>query len=280
MRPAVGRAVLGHTAAMDPDLRMDVARLDVLVAAAAGRVSAAVTTSEGWGWEHDAERVVPSASTIKVPVLLAALASVEAGDLKLTTPVEIPADRVGGSGPLSLLPSVTRLPLGELLSLMIALSDNDATNVVLDLLGTGAVGELLRKVPTRHTRLERRLMDFAAIERGLRNETCAADLVGMLVALREGRLLGQLHTATALGILRTQQFKDGLPAYLPETISVASKTGEIFGVRADVALLERDGRWVVVAALATDLAEGPVDRGTEVLASFARIGEVAGELLH
>jgi beta-lactamase class A len=265
---------------MGSELRRDVAaRLDSVVASAPGRVSAALTTVDGWSWQHDAERVVPSASTIKVPVLLAALACVEAGDLELTTPVEIPADRVGGSGPLSLLPSVTRLPLEELLSLMIALSDNDATNVVLDLIGREAVDDLLRKVPTRHTRLERRLMDFGAVERGLQNETCVADLVAILVALREGRLLDEGHTEMALGILRGQQFREGLPAYLPEEVSVASKTGELFGLRADAGLLEVAGRWVAVAAVATDLAEGPVDRGTAVLATFAAIGEAAAALL-
>jgi len=74
-----------------------------------------------------------------VPVLLAALAAVQGGDLHMATVVDIPVERVGGSGPLCLLPSVTRLPLGELLSLMIAPSDNDATNVVLDHVGTVAV---------------------------------------------------------------------------------------------------------------------------------------------
>jgi len=254
-------------------------QLSELVTSAPGRVSAAVTASGGWSCGNDAERVVPSASTIKVPVLLAALASVQAGELDLATSIDIPVGRVGGSGPLSLLPSVTRLPLGELLTLMIALSDNDATNIVVDLVGREAVGALLRAVPTRHTRLERRLMDFAAIERGLQNETCAADLVEIVVALREGCLLDDPHTETALGILRTQQFREGLPAYLPEEVSVASKTGELFGVRAEVALLERGPRWVVVAAAATDLAKGPIDRGTAVLPSFAAIGELAATLL-
>jgi beta-lactamase class A len=265
---------------MSSELRRDVAaRLDSVVASAPGRVSAALTTSDGWSWQHDAERVVSAASTIKVPVLLAVLACVEGGDLELTTVVQIPAGRVGGSGPLSLLPSVTRLPLGEVLTLMIALSDNDATNAVLDLVGTEVVGELLRKVPTRHTRLERRLMDFAAIERGLQNETCAADLVEIVVALREGRLLDGPRSETALAIMRTQQFREGLPAYLPEDVSVASKTGELFGVRVEVALLERGPRWVAVAVAATDLAKGPIDRGTEVLPSFAAIGELAATLL-
>jgi len=256
------------------------AQLDGIVASAVGRLSAVVTTDDGWGWQHDPERVVPSASTIKVPVLAAALAAVQAGDLQLADLVDIPVDRVGGSGPLCLLPSVTRLPLGELLSLMIALSDNDATNVVLDIVGMERVGELLEKVPTRHTRLRRRMMDFAAAERGLQNETSASDLAAVLVALREGRLLDEAHTRTALEILRTQQLRDGLPAYLPETITVASKTGDLFGVRADVALLERGPRWVVVAVVATDLDDGERDRGTGVLASFAAIGELAGQLLH
>ncbi len=254
-------------------------RCVAVLATAPGRLSVALCTFEGQVWGLDDERVVPSASTIKVPVLLAALAAVQAGDLQLTDLVDIPVDRVGGSGPLCLLPSVTRLPLAELLSLMIALSDNDATNVVLDIVGMERVGELLEKVPTRHTRLRRRMMDFAAAERGLQNETSAGDLAAVLVALREGRLLDEAHTRTALEILRTQQLRDGLPAYLPETITVASKTGDLFGVRADVALLERGRRWVVVAVVATDLDDGERDRGTGVLASFAAIGELAAVLL-
>lgn len=247
---------------MDVELGRDVAaQLDRLVASAASRVSAVVTADDGWSWQHDAQRVVPSASTIKVPVLLAALAAVQAGDLHMATVVDIPVERVGGSGPLCLLPSVTRLPLGELLSLMIAPSDNDATNVVLDHVGTGAVEEVLAMVPTRHTRWQRRMMDFAAAERGLQNETTAADLAAVLAALREGRLLDEAHTRVAMDILRTQQFRDGLPAYLPETISVASKTGDLFGVRADVAVLECGPRWAVGAVVATDLEDGDTDRG-------------------
>lgn len=255
------------------------ALLRAVVEQAPGRLGVAVTTGGGWSWSSDGDRVVPSASTIKVPILLAALRQVEAGRLDLATSVPLPVDRVGGSGPLSLLPSVTELPLGELLTLMISLSDNDATNVVIDLIGEAPLTELLASVPTANTRLQRRMMDGAAARRGLQNETCAADLVAVLVALRQGRLLGPSATLAALDILRTQQFREGLPAYLPEDISVASKTGEIVGVRGDVALFERRDRWVVVAALATDLAKGGVDRGTAVLPTFAAIGEIVAGLL-
>ena len=188
---------------------------------------------------------------------------------------------------MSLLPSVTRLPLVEMLRLMIALSDNDATNAIIDhvgLLTSPALPTLLASVPTRHTALRRRLMDFAAVERGLQNETCAADLVAVMVALRRGRLLGDAMTGAAFEVLRAQQDHTGLPGYLAgylgEDVLVASKTGEIVGVRADVAVLERGARWVAVAALADGLVDDTgVDRGSSVIPVFAAIGELAAELL-
>ena len=248
----------------------------------------AVRDSDGWAWVHDAERVVPSASTIKVPLLVAALREVGQGRLDLSAPVALPAasERVGGAGPLQLLPSVRALPLCEVLSLMIALSDNDATNAVLDVLGFEAVEDTLARVPTRHTVLQRRMMDVAAAAAGRQNLTCASDLVAVLVALREGRLLGPELTAEAIRILRTQQFREGLPAYLPPEVLVASKTGDLTGLRAELALLERDQRWVAVAVVAEGLtdaveegATANVDRGTAVLPTFAELGQVCAALL-
>ena len=253
------------------------ARLTTLVAEAPGRVGLAVRFSDGRGLRIGADRVVPSASTIKVPVLVAALAACQAGRLGLDDPVELPppGERVGGSGPVELLPSVRALPLREVLTLMICLSDNDATNVAIDLVGRPAVADILALVPTRSTVLRRRLMDLAAAARGEQNTTCAADLADLLVALREGRLLDPVHTEVALAVLRRQQFLEGLPAYLPESLPVAAKNGSLPGLRADLALLEpAPGRWAVAAVVATDLAQGDVDRGTAVLPVFAAIGEI------
>ncbi|GAA1874361.1 serine hydrolase [Lapillicoccus jejuensis] len=273
-----------------------VQRLRDLVAAAPGEVALAVRRHDGAALDVGADRVVPSASTIKVPVLVAVLRAVQDGRLALDEPVPLPppGERVGGSGPLELLPSLTALPVHELLLLMICLSDNDATNVLLDRLdevvGPGAVAAALALVPTRATHLRRRLMDAQAAARGLQNETTAADLVDLLVALRERRLLDHERTGVALDVLGRQQFREGLPAYLPESVPVASKTGEIFGVRADVALVEpQPGRWAVVAVVATGLGRGGSgtdivsaagrDHGTSVLPTFAAVGEVVASLV-
>ncbi|MEO9152728.1 MAG: serine hydrolase [Lapillicoccus sp.] len=260
-------------------------RLSVTLARAPGTIGCAVRLDDGRAFAFDANRVHASASTIKVPILVSALLACQEGRLSLDEPVALPpgSERVGGSGPILLLPSLEALPLREILTLMIALSDNDATNAVIGLLGFPAVAEVLAQVPTRHTRLERTMMNPAAVARGEDNETSAADLVAIVVALRDGRLLDRVHTETALAILRTQQFLEGLPAYLPESVTVASKTGSIPGMRGDVALFERDGRWAVVAVLASDLGEGEaavaVDRGTAVLPAFADVGEAVAALL-
>lgn len=264
------------------------ARLARAAAEAPGRLGVAVRDDRGWAWAHDADRVTRSASTIKVPILLAALRQVEAGRLGLRDDVAIAAfeERVGGSGALSLLPSVTSLPLLDALRLMIALSDNDATNAVLDharLLESGEVDRLLAEVPTRHTRLRRRMMDPAAAAAGRENETCPQDLVDLLVALREGRLLGPEQTTTALTILRQQQLVAGLPAYVPANVLVGSKTGDLPGLRADLALMERGDRWAAVAVVVDGLGHpgrrAGSDRGTATLPVFASLGELVAERL-
>ena len=116
------------------------ASLADLVAAAPGRLSVVVADGAGVLAEVDGERVVAAASTIKVPILVAVLRLVARGDLGLADSVQLGDDRVGGSGPLAALASVTQLQVGELLDLMITLSDNDATNALLDLVGVGAGG--------------------------------------------------------------------------------------------------------------------------------------------
>ena len=109
----------------------------------------------------------------------------------LQDPVPIGADRVGGSGALSLLPSVTELPLVEALRLMIALSDNDATNAVIALVGFEAVGRTCRRLGLAHTHLRRTLMNDAARAAGLDNVTCARDLAQVMASLRLGDALPQ-----------------------------------------------------------------------------------------
>ena len=250
-------------------------RLAAIVAAAPGKVSVAVRGWDGFRWDHDSARVVPAASTVKVAILLAYLESGMPWDLPLT----LPAQRVGGCGPLSLLPSVTTLPAGEMLRLMVALSDNDATNAVLGVVGFGGVSRLLTRARARHTEVRRPMMDPGAVAAGRDNVTAAADLAELLAAVRAGALVDGRSAAMALAVMREQQFRDGLAAFLPADVHCASKTGMLPGIRHDIAVIERERRWVAVTALGTDLLDGDIDRGTAVLPSYAALGEAVATLL-
>jgi beta-lactamase class A len=255
--------------------------IETLVGGAPGQLSVVVVGADGVVVEVDGGRVVPAASTIKVPILVAALERVADGASRLEEPIHIGADRVGGSGALSLVPSVTELPLIEALRLMIALSDNDATNAVIVLVGFEAVGQTCRRLGLEDTQLQRTLMNHAARRAGLDNLTCARDLAQMMASLRLGEALPQAETRVALDILAEQKSLDGLPALLPEEVWHANKTGELSGVRHDMALVEHGGRWAGVAVTATALmgrddADDGVDRGSTVLPTFANIGAAVG----
>lgn len=252
-----------------------------LAVAAPGEVSVVVVGPGAVIVDLDGGRVVPAASTIKVPLLVTALERVAHGHWSLTDPVPIGPDRVGGSGALSLMPSVDELPLVEVLRLMIALSDNDATNAVIAMVGPEAVDHTCRRLGLAQTRLRRKLMDFVAMEAGLDNVTSARDLAQLMARLRLREALPEAETALSLGLLAEQQLLDGLPALLPAMLWHANKTGELPGIRHDMALIEHEGRWAAVAVTATGLTDpaAGVDRGSTVIPAFANIGAAVGSWL-
>lgn len=212
-------------------------------------------------WELDerepvaigAEQVFHAASTIKVLVLLAALRQVRNGRLRLDTGLAVPAARAGGSGVLHELRGVHRMELADLLTLMIVISDNAATNVVIDAVGLESIGECARDLGCTGTHLERRLMDERAEGR---IATTAADQARMLDALARGRVLPEELTRYAMDVLSRQQVRDRLPAWLPEGARCWNKTGELLGVRHDVGVIGSGrGSSAVVAVLVDELTD-------------------------
>ncbi|GAA0536776.1 serine hydrolase [Saccharopolyspora thermophila] len=206
-----------------------------------------------------AERVVRAASTIKVLVMITALRAVCSGRIGLDTEVELPAERVGGSGVLRELPSVRRISLRDLVTLMIIISDNAATNAMIDVVGLDAIRDCAADLGCTDTRVERRLMDVDAPGR---NETTALDQARVLDALARGAALPPDLTDHALGVLARQQVRDRLPALLPEGARCWNKTGELEGLRHDVGLIGTDRPRAVVAVLVDELTDERSARGS------------------
>lgn len=252
-------------------------QIDQLIQTAPGRVGLVVkdlSTEETLHWSP--EERFPAASVIKIPILVEALRQEQAGRLRLDERIPVRAeDKVGGFGILKELPSVETVSLLDLLTLMIIISDNTATNLCIARVGMDAVNETMASLGLRATVLQRKMMDVAARERGLDNFTSAGDIARLLELIATDKVLTPEACTRALDILTRQQVNDRLPLLLPSQVKVAHKTGELPGIRHDVGILFIDPRRVVIAALTKDfsaqLSQGLVGgEASELIARISR----------
>lgn len=203
----------------------------------------------------NAEAVMPTASTIKVPILIEVFRRVEAGTVDLERMLTVTeAVRVPGSGILRDLSLGVRLSVRDLATLMIVVSDNTATNLLIDLVGIDAVNRTLAEFGFARTRLQRRL-SFAPTDAQPRplGVTTPAELASIMAALATGTILSAVSREAILEIMRRQHDRDLIPRYLPffpyaeelgepeNALRIANKTGGILGLRADMALVEWPG---------------------------------------
>ena len=200
---------------------------------------------------HDAERAFYAASTVKLPLAVAAHRLHEAGRLDLDAPVPVhdaPASALPGAR-VVLDPADDQehrtwaerggdTSLRTLLRRTVALSGNLAAALVLEHVGLEAVRDvLLRAGCSPTTRIERTVGDGVAREAGLDNVVCARDLGLVLAALAGGRLLGAAATDDLLADLRAQVHRGGIAAGLPAGLDVAGKPGWVDGLTHDTALV-------------------------------------------
>lgn len=246
-----------------------------------GRVGVLITDQMGNVlFSHAPDDTFPAASTIKVPLLILALQEAQRGNLSLSERVIMQAgDRVPGAGVLHELEAGLALTWRDVLTLMIVVSDNTATNLLIDALGIPEVNRWLQDQGLLATRLVGKLqlppeLRNDAQRRGERNQTSARDQVKLLLELVQGKLLDATHTALALDILGRQQLQDILGRRVPRNeqgerlYRVRSKSGELAGVHHDVGLLDTP-RPLVVACLSEgglDPREHPENREVTVLA--------------
>lgn len=188
-------------------------------------------------FEQNAKKVVPSASVIKVPILVELIYQTIATRFKLNDTHRLTEEeKVGGSGDLQYeLPR--ELTWEELAVEMIRTSDNTATNVIIDKIGMHNVNNMLVYHGYKETRLNRKMMDFAAVQQGVQNYTTAAELAGMMYAILTGKVTNEASCKKMIEILLTCIDVTTIPRYIPRTIPVAHKTGTLDYVRGDVGII-------------------------------------------
>ncbi|MBM7703230.1 serine hydrolase [Metabacillus iocasae] len=212
----------------------------------------------------NSQEIYPAASLIKIPILLAGVRQAQQEVIDLEQLVTIPPkEKVGGAGVLSALSDTITLTVKDLLTLMIIVSDNTATNLLIDRLGRKSIDELCNVLSLEHTSIKRKLMDFEGMERGFDNQTSASDMIRCLKAIDKSTLFESTSRDMMLHILGQQQFYDKLPAMMNrQIVSVANKTGELPGVEHDCAIIRYKGKTAYIAVLIDQLENNHIGRQT------------------
>ncbi len=201
-----------------------------------------------------ADEVLPTASSIKIAILAELYHQAQQGKIKLGDLYTLQsADLVSGSGIAgALTPGVTRLTLRDVAALMISVSDNSATNVIIDRIGMENVNALLDSLGLTHTRLRRKMMDVKAAAEGRENIATPREMVTLLEALYRGKLLNKQLTDDFFTLLSVHK-ESYIPRELPEDLRIANKPGELEGVRNDSGIIFTGTRPFVISVMTTYL---------------------------
>jgi beta-lactamase class A len=227
-----------------------------------GKVAIAVKQlGTGESYYLNADEPMPTASLIKLPVMIEVYQQVAEGRIKLSDPVTLrQEDKVPGSGVLTehFTPGVT-VPLRDAVHLMIAVSDNTATNLVLDKIGIGATAVRMESWGFPNTKIHAKSFRGSTTsvfpERtkqfGL-GSTTAREMVEILARLQGGKFVNPEACTEMLALLKKCDDNAKFPRFLPESVKVAHKSGSLSEARSDAGILYLRSGPVAVCVLTAE----------------------------
>ena len=221
---------------------------------------------------HD-DILFPTASTIKITILLGLATKVHRNELAWEQRVPVGTEgKVGGSGILSVLRDPVEMSLWDLASLMIALSDNNATNLCIDIAGMAFVNSLLDGLGLHRTRLRRKMIDAEAVKRGDENVATPGELVALLEKIYKSE---DIPAEVATDVLKILELPKGgaFARGLPPSVRRANKPGGLDRVQVDAGVIYLPGQDFCFAVMGSFLGAGeplPNDPVTDVVAAAYR----------
>ena len=229
-------------------------------------------TVSGQTFEHDSDRRLPSASLIKLFILWNLFERAEKGELSLFEGHAFNAKKAVEGGLLHRVSTGANLRLEDLALLMLAVSDNTATNLLIDRLGIDAVNASIRGLGFEQTVLGRKMLDAEARKQGRDNFTSAREAAELLsqVLQKGGRMLELLSVQK-----NADKLAAGIPYEDPDDLEglLAHKTGELPGHEHDAGVFFHLGPRPVVAAVLT----GELPHRSVGCAFCAQIGKIIYE---
>ena len=238
-----------------------------------------------------ADTRVRTASTIKLPILCTLESLVAQGKVRWDERIVLkPDDKVTGSGVLGSLADGTDLTVRNLAILMIIVSDNTATNLILDRITADAVNDYLDSIGIHQTRSNRKVRgDGSQLKEptgwskaGLLEEnkkyglgvTTPREMVHLLEMLEQGRIVSPDVSRDILDIMKLQQERDGISRHTPEELVVATKHGSLDALRSDVGIVYDKNGPIAMAITVDDMPDtdySPDNVGDVLISKLATI---------
>ena len=202
----------------------------------------------GVSFSRQGDEPVRTASTIKLPIMIECYSEASQQKLDLDEPIELMEnEKVGGSGILQDLSGGIKLPLRDLIDLMIVLSDNTATNLIMNRIGGNAVNARMEALGLTQTRVMRKILKggpSGVTKEGALPEnkkwglgrSSPHEMVILLEKLERGELVDKATSGIMLSILKRQRDRDGIARDMKD-VTVAEKTGALDHLRSDVAIV-------------------------------------------
>ncbi len=282
---AVGRVAASPPAADPPITASSTtleSRLMPIIKAHKGKVAVAVKPiGTGESFRYHGDRVMPTASLCKFPLMIEAYRQAAAKEVDLDGFITLRKEhKVGGSGVLTYhFSDGTRFRLRDAVRLMIAYSDNTATNLVLDAVGIGATAATMQKMGYPNTRIHSKVFHRETSvfpewskQFGL-GSTTADEMVRLCEAVHRKQVVSPAACDEMLHHLRACEDKDKLPVILRAGEKVAFKTGSLADTRTFAGIIDCPGGPVAVCVLSYDNEDKrwvPDNAGNVLCADVAR----------
>jgi beta-lactamase class A len=182
--------------------------------------------SQGWEISLNKDKLFPAASLVKIPIMAACFYAQAEGKISLKDKLVLKTSaKAPGSGVLKNMPAGSSITVDRLIELMIAQSDNTASNMLIDLLTPDYLNTFFKREGLKNTNLARKMMDFKHRKIGVENYTTAEDISRLLERIYRREFLNSAISDKCLAMLLRQKLRDRIPRKLPQDVPVAHKTG-------------------------------------------------------
>ena len=207
------------------------------------------------GFSINGSEKVLSASMIKLLILAELMKKISEDKFSLSDTIMMANFmKTEGDGVLKELNTGHHFTLKELATLMIIVSDNQATNILIDFLGMENINLLGKELGLRETFLERRMMDAEARKNGYDNYTSADDISLLLKLIYQEKFINQEASQLMLDILLKQRQGERLQRYLPTDIKIAHKCGDLDNLENDGGIIWFEDKVYILVVLTSRMS--------------------------